>query len=454
MPEIAATSVVASGKSRGHLLRVLGVSFGLAVTIGNTIAAGILRTPGEVASHLPNVALFIAVWVAGGVFALLCALSVAEVATLLPRSGGHYVFAHYTFGDYAGFIVGWSDWLSTCGSMAAVSMIIGEYTGLLFPRLAADGARIAVLVVIAFAMLQWRGVRWGSGVQLVTSLLKAAGFLAVIVGCFAFTPAQHPQVRQAFPAGAGLIVAILLALQSVIYTYDGWAGVAYFSEEVHDPARDIPRSMFGGVMSVIAIYVAMNLALVHVLPIGQIAGNDLPLGTAARLMWGGHADHILQLIVIISMLSAINAFQLMGCRILFAMSRDRIFFRIADRVNPGGTPNVALLLNSAAAILFIVSGTFARVIALLAFFFVFNYIMSLSAVFMLRWRQPERPRPYRAPGYPWTTLIAFATCLAFLVGVILGDTRNSVYSLLLLAASYPAFWVARKLRHAQHSPEA
>lgn len=439
--------------ARGHLLRVLGVGFGLAVTLGNTIGAGILRTPGEVAAHLPNRLLFVSVWVAGGLFAFLCAVSIAELAVLIPRSGGHYVFARYTFGDYAGFIVGWSDWLSTCGSTAAVAIIIGEYTGLLVPALSGQGRRTAILVVVAFALLHWRGVRWGSGVQQVTSLLKAAAFLGLVVACFAFAgPQASSTVSLHLPAGLALLVAIALSLQAVVYTYDGWQGVIYFSEEVHDPPRDIPRSMFGGVFSVILIYVLLNLAVLHVLPMAQVAGSPLPLARAAGVMWGQHADTVLQVVVIVSMLSAINAYQMMACRILFAMSRDRLFWHVADRVNPRGTPTLALFLSSAISILFIASGTFDKVIAVLAFFFVFNYIVGLLAVFALRRREPDRPRSYRAWGYPWTTALAVCASLGFFCGVILGDTRTSIYSVLVLAASYPAFRLI-KLHHQRRPAE-
>src|SRR6185295_14768983 len=166
---------------RGHLLRVLGVGFGLAVIIGNTIGSGIFRTPGQIASQLPNVWLFLSVWIIGGMYALLGAVQIAELGTMLPRSGGQYVFARHALGEYAGFISGWSDWISTCGSTAAVSLVIGEFAGALFPSLSGKSVSIAATIAIVFAVLQWRGVVWGSNVQNVTSLLKALAFVALIV---------------------------------------------------------------------------------------------------------------------------------------------------------------------------------------------------------------------------------------------------------------------------------
>ncbi len=425
---------------RGRLLRVLGVSFGLAVTVGNTIGAGILRTPGEVAARLPTGALFLAVWVAGGLYALLCSFSLAEVATLTPRSGGHYVYARYTFGDYVGFVVGWSDWVSTCGATAAVAIIVGEYSGMLLPLVAGQARGLAILAVLFFALLQWCGVRWGSRVQQVTTLLKAIGFLAVVAACWLYSGGSAPATIQvAAPRGAALLAAIVLSLEAVIYTYDGWTGVIYFSEEVHQPGRDIPRSMFGGIAAVTIIYVLLNAALLHVFPVTSIAGDPLPLGSAVRLMWGAYADRALEALVIVSMLSAINAFQLMACRILFAMSRDRLFVAMADRVNSGGTPDAGLWLSTIVAIAFIATGTFDKVIAVVAFFFVFNYIAGQAATLVLRRREPEKPRPYRAFGYPWTTIAGLCGSLAFLAGAITHDTRNSLYAVAVLAASYPVF---------------
>jgi APA family basic amino acid/polyamine antiporter len=428
------------------------VGFGLAVIIGNTIGAGILRTPGEVATQLPSTWLFIGVWAAGGLYALLGALSIAELGAMIPRSGGQYVFAREALGEYAGFIVGWSDWLSTCGTAAAVSIVIGEYSGALFPRLSGQTTSIALATVIAFALLQWRGLRWGSGVQNLTSLLKALAFVALVAACFVLGGGHGSAApSQPAPTGLPLAVAIVLSLQAVIYTYDGWAGVVYFSEEVRNPARDIPRALFGGVLAIIAIYLMVNLALLYVLPISQIAGQKLAAGAAAEAIFGARGDTIIRSLTILSMLSGINAYHLMATRVLFAMSRDGLFFKSAARVNEGGTPTVALFVSTAVAVLFVLSGTFEKVIAALAFFFVANYTMSFISVFVLRRREPGRQRPYRVWGYPWTTGLALIGSVAFLAGAVASDTRNSVYSLLLLAASYPAF---RLLKRVARAPSA
>ncbi len=429
-------------------MRVLGVGFGLAVIIGNTIGAGIFRTPGVIAELLPNPWLFLSVWVVGGLYALLGAISIAELGTMLPRSGGQYVFARYALGEYAGFIVGWSDWISTCGSTAAVSIVVGEFAGALFPALNEKAATIGVTVAIFFAVLQWRGIVWGSGVQNVTSLLKALAFMALIIAAFLLGgKGQTTETGNLVaPGGLALIAVFILALQSVIYTYDGWTGVVYFSEEVEQPGRDIPRALFGGVLAIIAIYLLVNLALLYVLPISKIAGQDFAAGAAAEVIFGKYGDTVFRSLTIISMLSAINALHLMATRVLFAMSRDGLFVKKAAFVNKGGTPTVSLLFSTIVSLLFILFGqTFEKVITVLAFFFVANYTLSFISVFVLRRREPDKERPYRAWGYPWTTALALIGSVGFLVGAVASDTRNSIYALLLLAASYPVFRVTKLL---------
>jgi APA family basic amino acid/polyamine antiporter len=457
-----------SGDRRGRLLRVLGVGFGLAVIIGNTIGAGIFRAPGTIAQQVPNAWLFIGVWVIGGLYAFLGAIALAELGTMIPKSGGQYVFARYALGEYAGFIVGWSDWISTCGSTAAVSIVIGEFAGVLFPKLGGQfllgsltvnkAVVTAAAVAIVFAILQWRGIVLGSQVQNATSLLKALAFLLLIAAAFIFggKAASAAPVAKVVVAsgplmiGAGL-VAVMLALQSVIFTYDGWSGVIYFSEEVKNPGRDVPRSLFGGVLLIIAIYLLVNLALLYVLPLSQIAGQDFAAGVAAQAIFGKLGETVFLSLTILSMLSGINAYHLMATRVLFAMSRDGLFFNRAATVNKGGTPAVALFFSAAIAVVFIVFGkTFEKVITVLAFFFVANYALSFISVFALRRREPDKERPYRSWGYPWTTALALIGSVAFLIGAVASDlgsgSRDSIYALLLLAASYPVFRLIRWFR--------
>lgn len=434
-----------SSEKRGTLLRVLGVGFGLAVTIGGTIGMGILRTPGEVAKQLPTETLFIGVWVLGGVYALLGAISVAELGAMIPRSGGWYVFIHRAMGNYPGFVVGWSDWLSTCGTLGVIALVVGEYTAVLIPPLAGRDKAIAVVVVLLFALLQWRGIRWGSFTQNLTSLLKTLIFTVIAVAAFTITGTSNPGVTPPPARGFAFFTAVIIALQGVLYTYDGWYGVIYFGEEVRNPKRDVVRSMFGGVLLVVAIYLVVNLAYIHVLPMSQLAGESLPAGAVARVLFGNYGDKLIRIFAILSLLSTVNAYTLTAPRILYAMACDELFHRRASRVNLGGTPTTTLLISTVAAILFIVSATFSSILAALAFFFVANYSMGYISVIVLRRREPDLPRPYRVWGYPWTTLLVLAGSIAFLIGAIISDKKNSLVALAILAASIPIYLIVRFL---------
>ena len=422
--------------------------FGIAAAIGNAIAAGIVRTPGDIAKSLPNAWLFLGVWVVGGLYALSGASSIAELGAAIPRSGGQYNFSRLALGDYAGFIVGWSDWLSTCGTAAAVAIVISEYSGHLFPVLAGHVQSLSVAIIFGFGVLQWRGIRWGRDTQLSTAGLKTVAFLILVIASFALGgPAHHAAAASggtpmAIPSGWALLVAVFLGLQAVVYTVDGWDGIIYFGEEVRNAGYDIPRAIFGSVFSIMGIYLLLNLVALYILPMKEIAGNTFVLGTVADRIFGHLGDPIIRSIMVISMLSCLNANQLFCTRTLYAMSCDGLFFRRAANVNKGGTPSLSLWLSTIVGILFVL-GSFERVIAMLSFFFVANYTLTYTSLFVLRRREPQMERPYRAWGYPWTTGIALTGSVLFLVGSIATDRDNAPLALLMLVLSYPVFRVLK-----------
>ncbi len=447
-----ATNSSSSGERHsgaGRLITTLGVGFGIAVAIGNTIGAGIVRTPGEIAGLLPSTWLYFAAWATGGLYMTLGALQFAELGALLPHSGGQYNFARAALGDYAGFIVGWSDWISTAGSFAAVSIVFGEYSSDLLPIAHGHVRPVSAGVILFFALLQWKSMRVGSRVQDLTTILKAVLFLAVVAVCFfhSATLATAVATRAAVPTGWPLFVAFIVALQAVIYTYDGWYGVVYFGGEVHNPGRDIPRAIFGTVGSVLAIYFLVNAAIVHLVPVREFAGSDFAMGIAARRVLGAAGDNFIRVVVAVGLLSSVNAMEMATSRALYAMSRDGLFFSLFARVNKGGIPAPSLWLSTAVGLCFAMF-TFERVAAILASFFVADYALSFVSLFVLRRRRPEIERPHRAWGYPWTTSLALAASIVFLVGALASDRENTPLTFLVLAASYPVYrvlkWASRR----------
>jgi APA family basic amino acid/polyamine antiporter len=428
----------------GKLLKILGVAFGLAIIIGNTIVVGILRTPGEVAAQLPDTWLFLGVWLVGGIYALFGALSLAEPGAMVAGSGGQYVFVRRGLGEYPGFIVGWGDWISTASSGAFMAMVFTEYLSPIVPAAGRWPAIAASVVVVGLALINHRTMRAANRLQQAFGLLKALLFGALIVaGLLLPVGDQGPAPPQALPAGTALLGAIIIGLQSVIYTYDGWTGVLYFGEEVKDPGRDIPRSMLGGVLLVIAIYLLLNLTMLRVIGLERMAGDPFPASTAGRILLGERSDLVLRLVMLASIIGGINSVVLMVSRVPLAMARDGLLPPAMTTINPGGTPTVAHWTSVGISLAFIASGSVMTVGAITAFFFVANYLLSFLSVFALRRREPDAPRPYRAPGYPWTTGIATLGSFAFLVGAVLTDWSTSWKALALIAASYPVFRLIR-----------
>ncbi len=439
--------MVSSPRS-GKLLKVLGVAFGLAVLIGNTIGMGILRTPGEVAAHVPSVPLFLGVWIVGALYALLGALTVSELAAMYPASGGQFPLVNRALGPYPGFVVGWTDWLSTCGSAAAVAIVLGEYTAPMMPAFMANQSTIASIVVIVFALLQWRGIRIGDRTQQVTSLLKALALVALAaIALFksgsapnAVSSAPMPAV---VPSGFALAAAIIVALQSVIYTYDGWTGPIYFGDEIENPGKEIPRSMISGVILVLAIYLALNVAFLRVVPLQEMAGDKFVAATAAARMFGPKGDTVLRTIMLISLIAAVNAMLLMASRVPFAMSSARLLPSLFSRVNGGGTPVPSHFASTAMALLLIATNTFDRVLALLAFLFVASYAMTFTSLFVMRRREPNTVRPFRVPGYPFVPGLVLIGSISFMVAALFSDRTNSLIAVGLVAASWPVYRLLR-----------
>ncbi len=435
---MTAPAATAAAPARGRLLQILGVAFGVAIIVGNTIGVGILRTPGEIAARLPDSAWFLGAWVAGGIYALLGALTLAELGAMVPRSGGQYVFARRALGDYAGFVIGWSDWISSSGSMALVTVSIGHYLGVLVPSLAPLEVPVAVAITLAFTLIHAVGIRSGDLTQQVTSLLKVVLLVGLAFACLVATVPARPAAAAVAPSLPGL-TAVIVALQGVIYTYDGWNGMLYFSGEVTDPERQIPRAMARGVVLVIVIYLLLNVGYMRALPLDQMAGQSLVAATAAGVLFGPIGETLVRVVLILSLLSAASAILLITSRVPYAMSEDGLFWARMRAVNAGGTPVPALVLSTLFTIVLLVSGTFDQVLAVTAFFFVLNYLLSFISVLVLRRTEPATPRPYHAWGYPGVTWFLVLGSLGFLAGAVVADPGNSKWALGMLLASYPVF---------------
>ena len=250
----------------------------------------------------------------------------------------------------------------------------------------------------------------------------------------------------------GLFLAILIAFQPIIVTYDGWYGAIYFVEEDEDPVKSLPRSSILGVVACIAVYLLVNAALLHVLPITRLAAAQFPAAEAAMAVFGGHGKQVILAVSMLSSIGCLNAIMLMMPRILFGMSRDGLLPRSVESVNRGGTPTTALLLATLAGIALVLSGSFEKLVAMTAILFVAVYLSGFCALFVLRVREPDLSRPFKTWGYPWTNLGVLVISLAFLVASIVGDIKDALFTLVLLALSYPFYVFLAKRRRVPASP--
>ncbi|MGD0505337.1 MAG: APC family permease [Steroidobacteraceae bacterium] len=421
------------------LRRILGLGFGLAMVFGGTVGVGILRLPGTLAAALGNPHAILWFWVLGGVYALLGAVSVSELAAMLPQAGGFYVYARRAFGNATGFLVGWGDWFNQTASLAYVSMTATVFLGTLWPPAAQYAKSGAVLIIAGLTALHWVGLRIGSAVTRFISVTIGLMMLLLIAACFhapsAPAGAPVPMSAAGLPLlSTAMVAAVVTALRAVLVTYDGWYSPIYLAEESTDPTRTLPRAIIGGTLVLTVLYVLINAAVLRVLPLSVLAGSSLPAADAARVVLPRGGAELVTVISLLTVVSLVNAVLLMAPRILLAIGRDGLFTAKAAGVSAGGTPRVALAVSSAAAIALILTGTFEQIVALAAVIFLLTYIAVYAAVFVLRRREPDLPRPYRALGYPFTTGIVLSGCVLVLIAALVEDPRSGVIAAVLLGA--------------------
>ncbi|MFY9937935.1 MAG: APC family permease [Silvibacterium sp.] len=439
------------GPGSTSLTRILGLGFGVAVIFGGTVGVGILRLPGTIAGQLGSFSLIMLVWVLGGCYALLGALSVAELGAAMPQAGGFYIYSKRAFGTPVGFAVGWADWLNNCAVVAYAAVAASEYIAALVPSMESWQTSIALALLFLFCALHWTGLRLSSSIQELTSSVTAITFLLLAAACLLHPAHTNVSTLPLGVAGHGgllkTLVPLVAALRAIVVTYDGWYEAIYFTEEDTDAAKHLPRAMLGGVVLVLGLYLLMNLAFLHVLSIPALAASKLPAADAARIVFPAWSGWFVTVLSLLTLLSLMNAVLLGAPRILLAIGRDGLFTERAARVGPGGTPRVALLLSAATTAILIASGSFEVIIAVAAILVAAMYCANYIAVIVLRLREPDMVRPFRAWGYPVTTVLVLAASLAFLAAAIHDDPASAYRAVALLAMAAPAYaWMRWRQR--------
>jgi basic amino acid/polyamine antiporter, APA family len=431
-----------------HLKKALGVGFGIAILIGGTIGVGILRTPGTIAGMLNNHLLIIMCWILGGVYVLIGAGCYAELATMLPKAGGSYNYVKRAFGDYAGFIIGWFDYLTNAIAPAFLCIVISEYVIVILPFLKNQSTLLSIGFLMAFTVLHAQGVKSGSIMQQITSVIKVLFFAGFISACFMYSGVRFaPLEKENSIFETGVIIGFFKSLQMVLGSYDGWNAGCFFAEEDENPTKNIPKALYTGAVIVIAIYVIINMAFLYVLPVSAIANSSLVASDVAKIIFGNQGAFIVTLIAIFSIISILNAFMMITPRILYGMSRDGFFIQKGTIVNKGGTPIVSLLVSSSFAFVLILIGSFEVLFSLATFMSVIVWGFAYCALIKLRKSEPNLPRPYKSWGYPWTTFIMIGCSIALFIGFAYSDQKSLLVISSITLLSYPIFLTLNKINN-------
>lgn len=445
-------------KNSNNLLKLLGVSFGIAVTVGGTLGTGILRKPGPIAELIGDPVLIMTLWLLVGIYAFLGVLCVIELAVSLPKAGSWYVYARRAFGDYFGFITGITSWLGTVAALGFGAYTMGEYLAILFPFLSNFEQLTSTLLILLLMLFHWTGTKSAGKSQEILALIKAVGLLIFVAACFLYRPQESIAVANELKSpdnlsGSAGIVGIIAALQAIFYTYDGWHTASYFSEENTDPAKTLPKSMILGVLGIIVIYLLVNGAILYVLPMDQLAGSKLAAADAVKLIFGEGSSRIVTAFLLISILGIVNAQIMFAPRVIYSMGRDGLFLKSLITVNKWGTPAVAMPLTGMLSIALIMSGknTCGILSDIATFFFVLSYSAGFAALIRLRYKEPDLPRPYKAPLFPYIPLLMVLVSMLFLTGAVYSDLNSSKFALIFILISFPLYKIVSALNRKKHN---
>lgn len=433
------------------LPRRLGLWSAVAVLVGSTIGSGIFRSPAGIADKLPGPLPLLAIWLTGGIFALCGALTLAEVAGALPRTGGVYVFIREAWGRLPAFLFGWAELvLIRAAALGAISTTFSEYLLRVLghdPRVAPYSTYVhyvAAIAIVLTATFNYVGIKWGALVQNITTLAKTGAVLVIIVLALAIgLPQTGGHFTPAVPPGSFSFARFGLALVSVLWVYDGWADVSFVGGEVKDPERNLPRVLIYGTLIIIALYLLANVAYLAVLPVEEIRQSRLVAADVAERLMGTAGVAFVSVAVMVSTFGTLNGSVMTGSRILFAMAADGLLFKPIARVDKRfQTPGVAIALGAVLGVVFVLLGTFEQLADTFVTAIVPFYALAVAAIFVLR-RRPGYQPPFRVPGYPVVPVIFIVATILLLGNAILDATSRfptlSVLGVILLGI--PVFFL-------------
>jgi APA family basic amino acid/polyamine antiporter len=453
MNEAVANTPTSPPADQPQLLRALGLWETSSIAVGIMIGTAIFIVPAEITREVGSPGAALAVWIAGGLLSLFGALSFAEMAAMLPSSGGQYVFLREAYGPLVSFLCGWSFFLAAQGGGISVLAVgFAQYLGDFIPLSPWEAKAAAAASIMLFTAINYRGVREGGLTQSVLTGLKV-GVMVVIVILGYVLVAGVPAGVKSLPvaSGGGFVASFGLALVAALWAYEGWNTCTFAAGEVKRPERNLPLALILGTVGVIVLYLGLNLMYYRVLTLPEVAQSPRVAADAAVRIFGRTGAYLVSIVIIISTLGSINGSVLAAPRVYYAMAQDGLFFRWCAAVHPRyHTPHRALLLQGAWAILLVAMGTYEELFTYVVFAAWVFYALAGLAVIILRRKRPELARPYRVFGYPWVPIAFVLASTWFLVNTLLEKPVEAGLGVLMVAVGIPAYYLwKRKGRKAE-----
>lgn len=456
-PRAAASSRIRRGLAQvPTLVRTLGLKDLTLLIIGGVIGSGIFLVPGAILRQVDGSAgLALLVWAAGGGLSLLGALTYGELAAMHPATGGLYVYVREAFGRLPAFLYGWTLFLvMASGSVATLAVAFSVYLNHIVPITPLGGKIAAVAMIAVVTLVNIRGVRHSSDLQNWTTLIKVLAIIAMSALLLALGRGYVSASAGLFPlhAGGSLLSHFGVAMIAVLWAYEGWQYPAYTAGEALEPQRNFPRAFLMGTCCLIVLYLLANIAYLVALGPARASATISIASTAMAAIGRPELAKFVALAILIAVFSAANSIQLTAPRVFYQMAADGLFFRKLGAVHPRfRTPAFAILAGGVWSAILAASGSFEQLFTYVIFTGWIFYGLAAASIFLYRRREPNRARPYRVPGYPWTPLVFVLAAAALVINAIVAGPSGAAEGLVIVLAGLPAyfFWRARSRRHGQ-----
>ncbi len=435
-----------------ELPRVLTLRDATMLVVSSVIGVGIFLTPGDVAKQFPSASWFFFAWILGGALALAGALANAELGAMFPKAGGNYVYLTTAYHPMAGFMVGWLSFFGIfAGTVATLAIGFTISLGGLVPLGPIAKIIVAVMVIWVASAVNAYATRAGAALNTSTAYLKiAAMVLIVVLGPILGRGRTAPEPFVS--SGTASLSSFGVGLAPVLFSYLGWNASVFVAGEIEKPGKNLPRSLFIGLGICTLIYLCVTATYVHTLGMRALPGMPVVGIQAGQVLFGKSGGPILAVVMMASIFGTVNANVLVGPRIAYAMATDGLFFRAAARLNRAQTPHLAVVGQAIVATILVIAfkadiDSLSKVLNYTTFAIVLATIADTTALYVLRVREPNRDRPYRAKGYPVVPLLYILANLAIAVSMIIGKPRECLLSvgvLLLGAPIYGLFALRRR----------